>query len=312
MMLKSHSDVEPVEHRRFGDVGVGENASKASTTIGEGCQRGVFGLADGFKVSTDQQFDVRVGSGDSAKNLAAARRCLDIANTHLEVTFCVLATSDEGGIQSDRDARCRDFRPNCGTIANGRTGFQGVATQGLLVLSGADRKQLLQNIRGRPVGHQGGEMGLKLIQFRCRSAMRWPADTDLDAVTRGTAKSGKSQRDLAEKRRYRVIAVVLHAANAPAAEAVRSPYGVVPDLLRDELLLDARQQQLSFGKGQAQIGDIAETIGPVNLHDVRALPIAFSPELDQPQNPRHASTPIEEQTQKYPFGARTPNFEPVP
>src|SRR5271156_5699699 len=87
----------------------------------------------------------------------------------------------------------------------------------LLVLSGADREQLLQNIRGRSVAHQGREMGPKLIQLRCRSAMRWPADANLDGATRGTAKSGKSDRDLAEKRRYRVISVVLHAANAATA-----------------------------------------------------------------------------------------------
>ena len=109
------------------------------------------------------------------------------------------------------------FRPHRGTIANGRAGFQGVATHGLLVLSGADREQLLQNIRGRSVAHQGREMGPKLIQLRCRSAMRWPADANLDGATRGTAKSGKSDRDLAEKRRYRVISVVLHAANAATA-----------------------------------------------------------------------------------------------
>src|SRR5271170_2556382 len=91
-----------------------------------------------------------------------------------------------------------------------RAGFRGVATHGLLVLSGADREQLLQNIRGRSVAHQGREMGPKLIQLRCRSAMRWPADANLDGATRGTAKWGKSDRDLAEKRGYRVISVVLH------------------------------------------------------------------------------------------------------
>ena len=71
-MLKSYADMEPVEHRRFRKAGIGQNASKASTTIGEGCQCGVFRSADGLKVSADRHFDVRVGSGDSAKNLAAA------------------------------------------------------------------------------------------------------------------------------------------------------------------------------------------------------------------------------------------------
>jgi hypothetical protein len=76
--------------------------------------------------------------------------------------------------------------------------------------------------------------------------------------------------------------------------------------------LDACQQQLPFGQGQAQIGDIGEIIGPVNLHDVCALPLALRPDLHQPQNPGHASTSVKEQTQKYPSRPRAPNLEPVP
>ena len=135
-----------------------------------------------------------------------------------------------------------------------------MATQGLLVLPATDWEHLLQNGRSRPVTGQRGKMGPKPIQFRCRSAMRWPADANLDGSARGAAKSGKPHRDLAEKRRYCVIAIVLHATIAAAASAIRPPYGVVPGLRGDELLLDACQQQLSLGKGQTQIGDIAEII----------------------------------------------------
>jgi hypothetical protein len=64
--------------------------------------------------------------------------------THLQVTFSVLATSNEGGIQSDRDRRRRRFRPDCGTIPKCGAGSQGVATHGLFVVADADRKHLLQ------------------------------------------------------------------------------------------------------------------------------------------------------------------------
>jgi len=42
--------------------------------------------------------------------------------------------------------------------------------------------------------------------------------------------------------------------------------------------------------GQTQVGDVGEIIGPVDLHDVRAWPLALSPGFHQPQHPDHAST----------------------
>ena len=110
-MLEPHANVKPVEDRRFGDAGIGQNASKARTPIGEGRQFGAFRSADSVEGPADQHFDVRVRSGDGAENLAATRLRFDIANPYLQVTFCVLATPDEGGIQSDRDRRRRRFRP---------------------------------------------------------------------------------------------------------------------------------------------------------------------------------------------------------
>jgi hypothetical protein len=77
-----------------------QNASKARTPIGEGRQFGAFRSADSVEGPADQHFDVRVRSGDGAENLAATRLRFDIANPYLQVTFCVLATPDEGGIQS--------------------------------------------------------------------------------------------------------------------------------------------------------------------------------------------------------------------
>jgi len=42
-VLESHSDVEPVENRRFQDASTGEYAPESWTTIGEGRQHGVPG-----------------------------------------------------------------------------------------------------------------------------------------------------------------------------------------------------------------------------------------------------------------------------
>jgi hypothetical protein len=109
-------------------------------------------------------------------------------------------------------------------------------------------------------------MRLKLIQLWCRPAMRWPFDASLDPATSGMTESGKPHRDLAEKRRYRMVPVVLHAANATTALAVRSANSVTPDLGGNDLLLETRRQQLPVGQGQTQIGDIAETIAAVDRH----------------------------------------------
>jgi len=236
-----------VENRQLGDTGIGQNTSKARTPIGEGRQRGAFRSADSVEAPADQHLDVRVGSGDGAENLPATRLRFDIANPYLQVTFSVLATSNEGGIQSDRDRRRRRFRPDRGTIPKCSAGSQGMATHGLFVVAGADRKHLLQYVSGRPIGHQGREMGLKPIQLRCRPAMRWPVDPNLDHTTRGAAKSGKPHHGLTEKRGDRMIPIVLHVTNTAAASTPRPPNGVGSGLSGDDVPFDPRQQQLRFG-----------------------------------------------------------------
>jgi hypothetical protein len=173
-----------VENWQLGNTSIGQNTSKARTPIGEGCQRGAFRSADRVEVPADQHLDARVGSGSGAENLPAVCLRFDIANPYPQETFSVLATSDEGGIQSDRDRRRRRFLPDRGTIPKCSAGSQSVATHGLFVVAGADRKHLLQYVSGRPIGHQGKEMGLKLIQLRCRPAMQWPVDPNPSHHTR--------------------------------------------------------------------------------------------------------------------------------
>src|SRR4051794_33142228 len=118
--------------------------------------------------------------------------------------------------------------------------------------------------------------------------------------------------DLAEQRGDRVLAIVLHAANARATPAPRPPHGVVPSLRGDNLPLDARQHQLRFGQGQTQIGDVDEAIGPANLHHVCARPLAFRPDFYQPQNPSHVSTLGQRTSAEIPDRRRTPNLATVP
>ena len=67
------------------------------------------------------------------------------------------------------------------------------------------------------IGRAAIQQGHRVVYREAHVLLEEIADANLDGATRGTAKSGKSDRDLAEKRRYRVISVVLHAANAATA-----------------------------------------------------------------------------------------------
>src|SRR5208282_1917285 len=69
---------------------------------------------------------------------------------------------------------------------------------------------------------------------------------------------------------------------------LRGPNSVAPDLLADDLPLDTRQQQLSFGQSQTQMCEVAEIMGQIDLHDVRVLLHALSVNFHQPQDPGHA------------------------
>jgi hypothetical protein len=281
-VLAPHCDIEPVQNRQFHDAGIGKNTSKARTPIGEGRQHGAFGSADGVEAPADQHFHVRVGSGEHTENLAATRLRFNVANPHLKMALSVLATPDERGIQGDRDRRRRRVRLDRGTIPKGGAGLHGTATHGLFVIAGSQRDHLLQQIRRRPIGHEGREMNLKLIQFRCRPAMRWPVDPDLDCSTSVATKSRKSRRELTEKRGDQMLPVVLDSANTAAASTIRATKDVASGLSSDDLPLDPRQQQLGFGQAQTQTGGISEINGLADLHDVRTRAVTLSAGFHQP------------------------------
>jgi hypothetical protein len=59
-VLQPHGDVKPVEHRRFGDTGISQNAPQAGASVGERGQRRILGSPDGVEAAADQHVDVGV------------------------------------------------------------------------------------------------------------------------------------------------------------------------------------------------------------------------------------------------------------
>ena len=84
-VLKSHSNVKPIEKRRRGDAGVGENRRSPETSVGERRQRRMLGAPDGVKVPDDQHLDIRFGFGHGTENLPTAGFRFDVADTHLKM-----------------------------------------------------------------------------------------------------------------------------------------------------------------------------------------------------------------------------------
>ncbi len=109
-----------------------------------------------------------------------------------------------------------------------------------------------------------------------------------------------------------MVPVVLHTANAVTARAFRPPNGMDPGLRGDDFPLNARQQQFRLGQGQTQIGNITEIIGQTDLQDVRARPLALSPDHTNLNIQATHPPSVREQTRKYPPGRRTPNLATVP
>jgi len=159
------------------------------------------------------------------------------------------------------------------------------------ILSGINREYLLQHVSGHPVRHIGGEMRLKLVEFRRRAAMRRPSNASLDRATPSTAKTGKTHRDLAKMRRDSVVPVVVQVTNATTASALWPLNRVVPGLGGYDLLWEPCQYLLPVGNRQTQIDDIVKISRSVDRLDVGKRLVTVSPDLHQPHNPSHASAP---------------------
>jgi len=81
--------VEPVEHRRRRDAGIGEKAPEPGTTVGKGRQRRVPGSSDSVEIAADQLGDGSAGFGDGAEDLAATGRRFNIADPNLQMSLAV-------------------------------------------------------------------------------------------------------------------------------------------------------------------------------------------------------------------------------
>src|ERR687894_1138836 len=94
----------------------------------------------------------------------------------------------------------------------------------------------------------------------------------LDCSTRTSraAETGQPDGNLAERRGDPVVAVVLDPAGRAAAATLRTARGVEPRLRGGDLPLDAGQEPLALGQGQAQAGQIGEAVGPGDPHDIGA------------------------------------------
>jgi hypothetical protein len=99
-----------------------------------------------------------------------------------------------------------------------------------------------------------------------------------------------------------MIPIVLYTASIPTASAIRpANHGVDPGLPGNELSLQACQHLLSFRHGQTKIGNVAEIIGTVDMHDVGPLLLTVSSGFHQPYRPNHTSTPDQRPDAKMPL-----------
>jgi hypothetical protein len=66
------------------------------------------------------------------------------------------------------------------------------------------------------------------------------------SATSSTAKSGKPDRDLAEKRGNQMVSIIFHPTDEATASAIGSSNGMALGLHGNDLLLETRQQQFPF------------------------------------------------------------------
>jgi hypothetical protein len=126
-------------------------------------QHRVRGSSDGVEAAVDQHFDVGIGFGNGGENLPATRLRFDVTDPHLQMPLAVLTAANERRVQRHRNRRHRQrrFRFGHGLIAKCLTDLQGMPANGLRILSGINRKHLLQHISSHPVRHRGRRNALE-------------------------------------------------------------------------------------------------------------------------------------------------------
>jgi hypothetical protein len=124
--------------------------------------------------------------------------------------------------------------------------------------------------------------------------MRWPTDTSLRPTATGTAETRQPERDLTEHGGDLAGPVVLDLARCRAGSAFRPPGGMVPALRRDHRMLNLGQKLSAIRQAQAQIREIAQITGALDLQHVDTAVRTIGPDFYQAQNQPHPHSPAAE------------------
>jgi hypothetical protein len=166
-----------------------------------------------------------------------------------------------------------------------------MVAQCLRAPGGINWQQVLQDVSGDAIGHQGGKVSLQLVQLGCRSASRWPTNARFGAIAGNAQKPGKPHRHFAEQRRDAVPPPILQVAFSAAGPATRPQLPMALDLPGNDRSLNTRQKLLRFGQGQTEIRDITKTFWPADLYQIGAQAAGIIAGRNQPQHPSHPRSP---------------------
>jgi hypothetical protein len=107
--------------------------------VGERGQLGVGGSTDRLKAAPDHDRDLRVGVRHGAEHLSATAGCFDVADANLQMSFAIVAATDECRVHGDGDRRHGSRRRDRCGVAKLLASSQCVTSQRLRDRSGADR-----------------------------------------------------------------------------------------------------------------------------------------------------------------------------
>ena len=161
-VLDPHCDVEPVKNGWHREPGIDQGRSQTGTAVGERGDFSVVGSADGSKALSDQRRDVCDSLRARSEHLPPSTCSFNISDADLQVPFTLFATTDERQIHADGDrCCCRSCRLVRGCSSKLLADPQRMVAQGLGASAGINGQQVLQDVSGDAIGHQGGKVSLR-------------------------------------------------------------------------------------------------------------------------------------------------------